>query len=99
MSVISTIATVVADTVEVFPLVQKAITGVEALFGSGNGPAKLNAATSATLSALQIYAETTGKTLPAGFQADLQAAINAMVQVMNDFGQLLPHMASAAPAN
>lgn len=82
---------ILGDITGVLPLVQTLIGGVEALFGSGNGPAKLTAVTTAALSAMQIFAEATGKTLPAAFQADLQAAIHANVQVMNDLGLLLPH--------
>lgn len=90
------LASIIGDVVGSLPLIEQIINGVETVFGHGNGPAKLNAATSAALSALQIYAETTGKTLPATFQADLQAAISAVVQVKNDLGELLPHAASAA---
>jgi hypothetical protein len=79
------------------PLIETIVDGVESLFGSGNGQSKLDAATNAALAALGIYAQTTGKTLPAGFQADLQAAINAIVKVKNDLGLLLPH-STPAPA-
>lgn len=81
----------------VLPLIQTIITGVESLFGSGNGPSKLVAATSASIAALEAYAGLTGKQLPASIQDDIQAAINANVKVMNDLGILLPHAASAAP--
>lgn len=79
----------------VLPLLQTVITGVEGLFGSGNGAAKLAAASSATLAALQAYATAAGKTLPASVEADIQAAINANVKVMNDLGLLLPQSVPA----
>lgn len=89
-------ASVLGNVVGVLPLIESVVSGIEGLFGPGNGAQKLDAATSAALSALGIYASTTGKTLPASFQADLQAAINAVVKVKNDLGELLPHAAPAA---
>lgn len=98
MSFLSILGKVVGDALGALPLIESAINDVEALFGSGNGSAKLAAATGAVLSTLQIYAETTGKTLPANFQSDLQAAINAVVQVKNDLGELLAHTTTTATA-
>lgn len=96
MSVLGTLGVIFGDVLSELPLIENVISGVERLFGHGNGEAKLTAATTSALSALQIYAETTGKKLPGTFQADLQAAINAIVQVKNDLGELLPHGAPKA---
>ncbi|MGH9475453.1 MAG: hypothetical protein ACRD1C_03870 [Terriglobales bacterium] len=87
----------------IVPLIEAVVNGVEGLFGSGNGASKLQSATDASLAAIGIFAQVEGKTLPASFQADLQAAINAVVQVKNDLGLLLPHTVTpstpaAAPA-
>lgn len=79
----------------VVPLIEAVVNGVEALFGSGHGADKLQSATEASLAAIGIYAQVEGKTLPASFQADLQAAINAVVKVKNDLGLLLPHSTPA----
>lgn len=82
----------------VIPFLEAIVTGVEGVFGSGNGGSKLDAATSAALAALGIFTTLEGTALPANFKADLQAAINAIVQVKNDLGQLLPHTTAAAAA-
>lgn len=92
------ITSILGDLTGVVPLIETVVNGIEGLFGSGNGASKLDAATSAALAALGIYAQITGKTLPDGFQADLQAAINAIVKVKNDLGLLLPHAAAKATA-
>jgi len=91
------IGSIVGDIGVAIPFIETIVNGVESIFGSGNGPQKLDAAVSAALAALGIYAQTTGKTLPASFQSDLQAAINSIVKVKNDLGLLLPH--SAVPAS
>jgi hypothetical protein len=92
------ILSVIESVTGVLPLIQTIITGVESLFGSGNGPQKLTAATGAAIAALQTYAALSGKTLPATLQADIQTAISANVKVMNDLGLLLPQQSPAPPA-
>ena len=90
---------VIGKVTGVLPLISTIITGVETLFGGGNGQTKLQAATSSTIAILQAYATASGTTLPATIESDIQAAINANVKVMNDLGLLLPAGSpSAVPA-
>lgn len=87
----ASILSIIGAVTGVLPFIQTVITGIEGLFGSGNGPQKLEGAVSASLAALQAYAAATGKTLPASIQDDIQAAVNANVKIMNDMGLLMEH--------
>ena len=89
---------IIAGATGILPLIQTIISGVESLFGGGNGPTKLEAATNATIAALQAYLQLTGKTVPAGIESDIKDAINANVKVMNDLGLLLPAGSPGATA-
>ena len=96
MSILSKLGNIVGDVTGIFPLISKVVDAMELLFGPATGANKLTAAVEAALAAMQIYATSTGKILPASFKDDLQAAINSVVLLKNDLGELLPHSGTLA---